>query len=112
MHASSAIPNDKLARAYFTINMYILLLTLTPISLALYFAKEPIKFMIQENVDETSDTAWEYLMYSLIANVIVMEFEGIKSFMIANKVISPFPFIHISSTVAHYFFCHYLKISN
>ncbi|KAM3127933.1 hypothetical protein pb186bvf_019965 [Paramecium bursaria] len=108
MHASQAIPNDKLARTYFTINMYILLSVLTPISLGLYLLKEPMKFLIQDDKDKTSEAAWEYLIYSLIANVIVMEFEGIKSFMIANKVTYPFPFIHISSTVAHYFFCSYL----
>ena len=88
--------------------MYILLVVLTPISLGLYFLKEPMKFLIQDDKDKTSDAAWEYLIYSLIANVIVMEFEGIKSFMIANKLTYPFPFIHISSTVAHYFFCSYL----
>ena len=107
MHASQAIPNDKLARTYFTINMYILILVLPLISLGLYFLKEPLKLLIHDDGDETSDFAWEYLIYSLIANIIVMEFEGMKSFMIANKVTYPFPFIHISSTIAHYFFCSY-----
>lgn len=76
-----------------------------PTSLILYALKYPLKYTIAEDRDETSDVAWRYLLWLIPANIIAFQFEGFKTYMIAYKVTYPFPFIHLGTTLFHWFLC-------
>ncbi|KAM3129803.1 hypothetical protein pb186bvf_018097 [Paramecium bursaria] len=97
---------SQLAKTYLTINMYILMVVLIAISLLLYIAKWPISYLIQEDVDLVSDQTWIYLKYALIANFLALQFEGLKTYTIANQINYPFPIVHTLSTGAHFGFCY------
>lgn len=86
--------------------MYILMVVLIVISLLLYYAKWPIKYLIQEDVDLVSDQTWIYLIYALIANFLALQFESLKTYTIANQINYPFPIVHTISTGAHFGFCY------
>jgi len=75
-----------------------LLFTLIPLCLVLLALKRPFKYTIIEDVDETSDVAWVFLYYLLPASILALQFEGIKTYLIANKITYPFTFIHLITT--------------
>ena len=47
-----------------------------------------------------------YLKYALFANFIALQFEGLKTYTIANQINYPFPIVHTISTVSHFGFCY------
>lgn len=53
-----------------------------------------------------SDSTWIYLKYALFANFIALQFEGLKTYTIANQINYPFPIVHTISTVSHFGFCY------
>lgn len=65
--------------------------------------KVPLKLIITENQEETSDYAWRYLMYFLPATLLALELECVKTYMIAHKITYPFTIIHLCTTFLHWF---------
>lgn len=78
---------------------------MAPLCLILFALKYPISLTIAElDRDATSDAAWEFLRYMMPSMILSMEFESLKTFMVAHKVVYPFTFIHIATTGFHFFF--------
>lgn len=104
IHAAQALGNsqDRLAKKYLVLNCYILLVTLIPLCCILYALKVPLKLSIAEDQDQTSDAAWLFLLYLLPASILALEFEGLKTYLIAYKITYPFTFIHVSTTGLHW----------
>ncbi|CAD8069643.1 unnamed protein product [Paramecium sonneborni] len=107
MHTSQALGanRESLAKGYFNLNIYLMLLLLMPLGILLLLLKYPLSLIMAEDQRElTSDYSQEFLYYLIPTFIIALEFESAKCFMVAHKIAYPFTIIHFCTLITHWLF--------